>query len=153
MHTKTKSSKGTTQPMLVAIVFLMMVANGCVTAKRCSEKFPESTNVVQTFYDTTIVTSSKTFDTIVSVLNRDTIFIIDKKTDVRVKVVRLPGDSIFISPECPADTIVVTKYRTETNVERVHHLMSKNGMEIFLIVFLCFLLLIGVSKIIDSIKK
>jgi hypothetical protein len=141
------------QPISVGMVFLMMVVNGCVTAKRCSDKFPESTNVVQTFYDTTIVTSSKTFDTIVSISNRDTIFIVDKNTDVRVKVVRLPGDSIFIQPECPADTIVVTKYRIETNVERVRNLMYKNGTEIFLMVFLCFLLLIGVSKIIDSIKR
>jgi len=78
---------------------------------------------------------------------------VDKNTDVRVKVVRLPGDSIFIQPECPADTIVVTKYRIETNVERVRNLMYKNGTEIFLMVFLCFLLLIGVSKIIDSIKR
>lgn len=139
--------------MLVGIVFLMMVVNGCVTAERCAEKFPESTNVVQTFFDTTIVTSSKSFDTIVSVLNRDTIFIVDKNTDVKVKIVRLPGDSIFIQPECPADTIVVTKYRTETNVQRVRHLLNKNGMEIFLMVFLCFLLMIGVAKIIESIKK
>lgn len=130
-----------------------MVVEGCVTAKRCQEKFPESTNVVTTFFDTTIVTSTRSFDTIVSVLNRDTIFIVDKKTDVRVKVVKLPGDSIFVEPICPPDTIVVTKYKTETNVERVRHLIKQNTMEIFLIVFLCFLLLIGVSKLIDSIKK
>lgn len=130
-----------------------MVANGCVTANRCKEKFPESTNIVTTFFDTTIVTSTRSFDTIVSVLNRDTIFIVDKKTDVRVKVVKLPGDSIFVEPICPPDTIVVTKYKTETNVERVRHLLHKNGMEIFLLVFLCFLLMIGFAKLIESIKK
>jgi len=140
--------------LLIPFVFLMMgVESGCVTAKRCAEKFPESTNVITTFRDTTIITSSKSFDTIVSITNRDTIFIVDKNTDVRVKVVRLPGDSIFVQPECPSDTIVVTKWKTETNIERVHQLVSKNGIEIFLIVFLCFLLLIGVSKIIDSIKR
>lgn len=131
----------------------MMVVNGCVTAKRCSEKFPESTNVVQTFYDTTIVTSSRSFDTIVSVLNRDTIFIIDKNTDVRVKVVKLPGDSIWVKPECPPDTIVVTKWKTETNIERVKNIVSKNGTELFLSMMLVFLLMIGVSKLIDSIRK
>lgn len=140
--------------LLIPFVFLMMVVEfGCVTAERCAEKFPESTNIVTTFVDTTIVTSSKTFDTIISVLNRDTIFIIDKNTDVKVKVVKLPGDSIFISPECPADTIVVTKWKTETSTQRIIHLMKNDGIIGFLGVALFLIFIIAVSKLIDSIKR
>jgi len=140
--------------LLIPFVFLMMVVeSGCITAQRCAEKFPESTNVITTFIDTTIITTSKSFDTIISVLNRDTIFIVDKNTDVRVKVVRLPGDSIFIQPECPSDTIVVTKWKTETTTQRIIHLMKNDGIFGFLAIALFLIFLIAISKLIDSIKR
>lgn len=140
--------------LLIPFVFLMMVVeSGCITAQRCAEKFPESTNVITTFIDTTIITTSKSFDTIISVLNRDTIFIVDKKTDVRVKVVRLPGDSIFIQPECPSDTIVVTKWKTETTTQRIIHLMKNDGIMGFFAIALFLIFLIAISKLIDSIKR
>lgn len=129
----------------------MMVVEGCVTAQRCAERFPGSTNVVTTIMDTTIITSSRSFDTIVSVINRDTIFILDKKTDVQVKIVKLPGDSIWVEPVCPSDTITIVKVRTETTFERIQNLAKKQEM-IWVMGFL-ILAIFALGYLLQSLKK
>jgi hypothetical protein len=135
------------------VAFLMMAAEGCVTAEKCREKFPESTNVVNTIIDTTIITSFRSFDTIVSVLSRDTIWIVDKETNVKVKVVKLPGDSIFVQPVCPPDTIVIQKIRQETTIERIRNIALENGQGLFwsFVGLLAFILV--AAYFIQSIKK
>lgn len=135
------------------VVFLMMAAEGCVTSEKCREKFPEVTNVVNTIIDTTIITSFRSFDTIVSVLSRDTIWIVDKETNVKVKVVKLPGDSIFVQPVCPPDTIVIQKIRQETTIERIRNIALQNGQGLFwsFVALLAFILVS--AYFIQSIKK
>jgi len=137
--------------VILSVGLQMMVVEGCVTAQRCAERFPGSTNVVTTIMDTTIITSSRSFDTIVSVINRDTIFILDKKTDVQVKIVKLPGDSIWVEPVCPSDTITIVKVRTETTFERIQNLAKKQEM-IWVMGFL-ILAIFALGYLLQSLKK
>jgi hypothetical protein len=137
--------------VILAVGLQMMVVEGCVTAERCAEKFPGSTNVVTTYIDTTIITSSRSFDTIVSVINRDTIFILDKKTDVQVKIVKLPGDSIWVEPVCPSDTITIVKVRTETTFERIQNLAKKQEM-IWVMGFI-IMIMFALGYLLQSLKK
>lgn len=131
----------------------MVVESGCLTAERCAERFPGSINRITEIRDTMIVRSSKTFDTIVSFGSRDTVFIQDRLTDVKVKIIRLPGDSIFIEPVCPPDTIRIEKIRIETTEERMINLIKSNGKDFFLIVFILCVALVAFSYFIQSIKK
>lgn len=137
--------------LLLAIGLQLMVVDGCVTAQRCAERFPGSTNMVTTFMDTTIITSIRSFDTIVSVMNMDTIFILDKKTDVQIKIVRLPGDSIWVEPLCPADTITIEKIRTETTIERIQTLAKKK--EIYWTLGFIIVAIFALGYFIQSLKK
>lgn len=148
MSTKTNLKKIL---VILSVGLQMMVVEGCVTAQRCAERFPGSTNVVTTIMDTTIITSSRSFDTIVSVINRDTIFILDKKTDVQVKIVKLPGDSIWVEPVCPSDTITIVKVRTETTFERIQNLAKKQEM-IWVMGFL-ILAIFALGYLLQSLKK
>lgn len=70
------------------------------------EKFPASTETI--IRDTTIITKTKSFDTLVSFGSRDTIFIRDLKTRIETKLVRV-NDSIFVQTDCPGDTIRIEK--------------------------------------------
>ena len=133
--------------LLLAIGLQMMVVNGCINA----ERFPGSTNMVTTFIDTTIITSIRSFDTIVSVMNMDTIFILDKKTDVQIKIVRLPGDSIWVEPLCPSDTITIEKIRTETTIERIQTLAKKK--EIYWTLAFIIVAIFALGYLIQSLKK
>jgi len=137
--------------LLLAIGLQMMVVNGCINAERCAERFPGSTNMVTTFIDTTIITSIRSFDTIVSVMNMDTIFILDKKTDVQIKIVRLPGDSIWVEPLCPSDTITIEKIRTETTIERIQTLAKKK--EIYWTLAFIIVAIFALGYLIQSLKK
>jgi hypothetical protein len=137
--------------VILAIGLQMMGVEGCVTAERCAERFPGSTNVITTIIDTTIITSSRSFDTIVYVTNMDTIFILDKKTDVQVRIVKLPGDSIWVEPICPADTITIEKVRTETTFERIQNLAKKQ--EVYWTLGFIILGIFALGYLLQSIKK
>jgi hypothetical protein len=96
----------------VAILTLtILTLDSCVTEKRCRETFPcsNSTEIVTRIKDTTIVTSRTSFDTIFRFKQVDTLFFRDKETRIETKVIRLPGDSIFVESICPSDTIRVEK--------------------------------------------
>lgn len=93
------------------IVLTILILESCVTEKRCRESFPcvNSTEVVTRIKDTTIVTSRTSFDTIFRFRQVDTLFFRDKETRIETKVIRLPGDSIFVESICPGDTIRIEK--------------------------------------------
>jgi hypothetical protein len=93
------------------IVLTILILESCVTEKRCRESFPcvNSTEVVTRIKDTTIVTSRTSFDTIFRFRQVDTLFFRDKETRIETKVIRLPGDSIFVQSTCPSDTIRIEK--------------------------------------------
>jgi len=96
----------------VAILTLIILTlNSCVTEKRCNETFPCNplTKIVTRIKDTTIVTSRTSFDTIFKFRQVDTLFFRDKETRIETKIIRLPGDSIFVESICPSDTIRIEK--------------------------------------------
>lgn len=142
-------------PILPVLGLLWTAANltGCVTAEKCREKFPESTNRITTIVDTTIITSSTSFDTIVRFTSRDTVFIYDATSKIKVKVVRIPGDSIFIRPECPPDTIRIEKIRSETTYERIRNLAVNGGKDFYLPIFVLLFAVLVFSVFINSLKK
>jgi hypothetical protein len=71
--------------------------------------------------DTLIVTSSRTFDTLIQDVGKDTVFIRDIKTRIETKLVRV-NDSIFVSTKCPSDTV---------RVEKVIQTFSNNVKNVF----------------------
>jgi hypothetical protein len=89
-----------------AVFLLILSLSGCVTEKRCRERFPLQTQTL--VKDTLIVTSSRSFDTLIQDVGKDTVFIRDLKTRIETKLVRV-NDSIFVSTKCPSDTIRVEK--------------------------------------------
>jgi hypothetical protein len=90
------------------IIFVFIFISGCVTKKKCRERFPLFQQIETVYRDTQIVTQSKSFDTIVQFNSRDTIFIRDIKTRIETKLVRV-NDSIFVDTKCPSDTIRIEK--------------------------------------------
>jgi hypothetical protein len=88
------------------LVLFVSLFIGCVTEKKCRERFPiASTTLIK---DTLIVTSSRSFDTLIQDVGKDTVFIRDLKTRIETKLVRV-NDSIFVSTKCPSDTVRVEK--------------------------------------------
>ncbi len=88
------------------LVLVLSLFSGCVTEKKCRERFPiASTTLIK---DTLIVTSSRSFDTLIQDVAKDTVFIRDLKTRIETKLVRV-NDSIFVSTKCPSDTVRVEK--------------------------------------------
>ena len=109
--------------LTIAILTAILIS-GC----RCQEDaaIPQYVTRHVTFTDTQVVTQVRTFDTVVTVSSVDTVIIRDVETKVQVKVVRLPGDSIWIRPICPPDTVVIEKVRVETVEQTVMDAWSNN---------------------------
>lgn len=104
------------------IAFLILVLSslsGCVTEKKCRDRFPLQMQTI--VKDTLIVTSSRTFDTLIQDVGKDTVFIRDIKTRIETKLVRV-NDSIFVSTKCPSDTV---------RVEKVIQTFSNNVKNVF----------------------
>lgn len=137
---------------VLLMTFLAMVANGCVTERRCNEKFPAFEHRETVYRDTVIVTSATHFDTLLQFTGRDTIFIRDAKTQIQVKVVRV-RDSVYIHSECPPDTIRVEKVWVETTVERVRHILSDHPYRILWIILAGIGFIFSFGYLINSIKK
>lgn len=78
---------------------------------------------------------------------------VDRLTDIKVKVVRLPGDSIFVSSICPPDTIRVPMYKTETTVEKILNIFPKQNRNFFLSVFLIILGLMAIAYVFRTIRQ
>lgn len=86
--------------------------SSCVTQKRCSQKFPQVTTI--TTQDSTIIRPELQTDTIIHVVQGDTVTIHDTITRIKIRVVKMAGDTIFVSASCPPDTIKVTTTITKT---------------------------------------
>lgn len=95
------------------VIWLLIIFSltGCVTQKACDRKFPPRIEKETIIKDTTIIHESVSFDTLFQ-YSKDTVFFHDKETNVKVKYIQLPGDSVYINAECPADTIRIPIERT-----------------------------------------
>lgn len=139
---------------LPILMILMMVVESCITQQKCEERFPATFKTEIVKYDTTIVTHSQHFDTVFNWTGTDTIYLKDKETQIQVRVIRV-RDSIYIQSECPPDSVVIEKVRTETTVERVKGLFGGEWKQyMWLIVsVLIFLILWTINSIIKNIKR
>jgi len=131
---------------------MVLFLSGCITEEKCNQRFPGSVKTETVFYDTVIITSKQHFDTLFK-FSADTIFLKDQKTKIEVKVVKLKGDSIFIRSECPPDTVIVTKIRSETTIERFKNLFNFSFKPFILPLLVLALLLLAIGYFIKSIKK
>jgi hypothetical protein len=134
------------------MTFLVTVANGCVTQKRCNEKFPPSVSLETIIRDTVIITNPTHFDTIFRFSEKDTVYLRDTKTQIKVKVVRV-RDSVWVHSECPPDTVRIEKVRIETTVERVRHILSDNPWRMLWIVLGIIGIMFSFGYLIRAIKK
>lgn len=139
---------------LPVIMMLTLAVSSCITQQKCEERFPATFKTEIVKYDTTIVTHSLHYDTVFNWTGTDTIYLKDKETQIQVRVVRV-RDSIYIQSECPPDSIVIEKVRTETTVERVKGLFGGEWKQyIWLIVLIIALLILWVvNSIIKNIKR
>lgn len=139
---------------LPVIMMLTLAVSSCITQQKCEERFPATFKTEIVKYDTTIVTHSLHYDTVFNWTGTDTIYLKDKETQIQVRVVRV-RDSIYIKSECPPDSIVIEKVRTETTVERVKGLFGGEWKQyIWLIVLIIALLILWVvNSIIKNIKR
>jgi hypothetical protein len=99
--------------MIFATSFLL----GCATQNRCERKFPAQTETITVVRDSLITIEKKIFETR-DILKRDTVTIVDTVTNIKIKYLRLPGDSIWIKADCPEEQIKVKTSTTTTNVKR-----------------------------------
>lgn len=137
---------------MILLLLLLGIAESCITAEKCAERFPGSTRTETIFRDTIIVTNSQHFDTLFR-FSTDTIFLKDEKTKIEVKVVRIKGDSIFIQSKCPPDTIVVEKIRTETTIERIKNIVVNQGERLLWILAILTIAIFASAYLIKQIKK
>ena len=139
---------------LPVIMMLTLAVSSCITQQKCEELFPTTFKTEIVKYDTTIVTHSLHYDTVFNWTGTDTIYLKDKETQIQVRVVRV-RDSIYIQSECPPDSIVIEKVRTETTVERVKGLFGGEWKQYIWLIVLIILLLIlwAINGIIKNIKR
>lgn len=134
------------------MTLLVTVANGCVTQKRCNDKFPPSVSRETIIRDTVIITNPTHFDTIFRFSEKDTVYLRDTKTQIKVKVVKVM-DSVWVHSECPPDTVRIEKVRIETTVERVRHILSDNPWRMLWIVLGIIGIMFSFGYLIRAIKK
>lgn len=139
---------------IMMLMGLLMVAESCITQQKCEEKYPASFRREIVKYDTTIVTHSQHFDTVFNWTGTDTIYLKDAKTQIQVKVIRV-RDSIYIKSECPPDSIVIEKIRTETTIEHVKSLLNGDLKQYmwFIVMIVFMLILWAINSIIKNIKN
>ena len=140
--------------LIPILLILMMAANSCITEQKCQERYPATFKTEIVKYDTTIVTHSTHFDTVFNWTGTDTIYLKDQKTQIQVKVIRV-RDSIYIHSECPPDSVIVEKVRTETTIERAKNLFGSDLKQYMWIVVLIIIMLIlmSINGIIKNIKR
>lgn len=98
------------------VLILLLSSCGCnYHLKRVQKKCNYKVTTDTIYYRDTIVVSEVRLDTIVFAPLHDTIYV--QKERLKFKLVRLPGDSIFVDGKCEADTIykdrIVTINKTE----------------------------------------
>lgn len=141
-----------TKIKLILFAGLVALLASCATQRRCSRKFPPVIERETIVKDSTIITERTKFDTIFGPGSKDTVFLYDHETRIKIKYLTLPGDSVFVEAECPEDTITV---RTHTITNKVIH-EDKNGPGGWfwvLILFGAVGLLFGVSYVIKQLKR
>ena len=122
------------------IWILVLGINSCVTQKRCFKKFPPKVETIIEIKDTTIITETTQFDTTFILDERhDTMYFHDTITDIKVKFIKIAGDTIKVLAECPPDTIQVEKevIKTITIVEEYMN-YKQIGMRIFWVLVIGF---------------
>ena len=132
---------------------LLLIISSCATKRQGigNESYIPSIRTI-TYVDTQIVTEIRSFDTIISISDIDTIIITDEITKIQTKVVRLPGDSIFIQPICPSDTVVVTKVKVETISEKLVEAVNGKWKKHLLFGVLSVAALFGVGYVVRALK-
>lgn len=140
---------------LRAILLLTILASSCKTKHKGfggdTGYYPHVKTI--TVQDTEIVVLGTSFDTIISLQSRDTIIIRDEKTRIETRVIKLPGDSIFIEPICPPDTVVVTKVKIETVQEKLVEAVNTKWKRYMLMALVAVVGLFAIGYTVNAIKK
>lgn len=136
----------------IPAILLSTGFESCVTEEACNKKFPPASRTETVYYDTIVVTHSQRFDTLFQYAS-DTIYIKDQKTNIEVRVVKLPGDSIFIESQCPPDTIMIEKVRKETTIERIKNVVTENYSKLLWILGLGAAFFFSVSMFFKKLRR
>lgn len=91
---------------IAKLVIIILITNSCTCEyyyRKLDKKCPKIQDTL--IVHDTLITKEVHKDTIVS-LKKDTVYI--TKDKLKIKVLRLPGDSIFVDGKCAADTVIKT---------------------------------------------
>lgn len=139
---------------MLALVALVL-NEGCITQQKCAERYPcpelVARETITRIKDTVVVTKTLSFDTLVRVTSRDTVFLRDLKTRVETKIVRMPGDTFFVQTKCPPDTVRVERV-IQTTTGNAWEQESKTNWQPMLWGVLAVLSLFGVGYLIKNIN-
>jgi hypothetical protein len=145
--------------LMIWIVAGTMVVSGCKSRQK--HFVPEQEPIVREYFsiseiDTSIIVPAVAFDTVFQWVT-DTVTLIDSVTQIKLQIVRLPGDSIWIKPECPPDTVTVTKYRservTERQTERVYGILDGKGKHILIVLLVGIAALFAAGYLANALKR
>jgi len=140
----------------INLLLVLLISSCCVKKSHKGfgggQSYQPYTEII-TIHDTEIVTQYRSFDTIISIQSRDTVIIRDEKTKIETRVIRLPGDSFFIEPICPPDTVVVTKVKVESFKERLVESVDKKWHRHILLAIVAIVGLLAVGYVVNAVKK
>ena len=141
--------------LLLQAIAIAALLDSCITAEKCNARFPVEREVQTWYKDTTIITHSTCFDTVVQFKRLDTLIIHDHQTDIRTELVWMQGDSVFVQTTCPPDTVRVEKVLQvikEQNTQEID--ATKRAIRwIAILCFSIFLALVSVAYLIRTLKK
>ncbi len=129
----------------ICLILILINLYSCVSEKRCQKRFPPKTETIIEVKDTTIFTEVTRFDTaFILKQNNDTMYFHDTITNIKVKFIRMAGDTIKIFAECPPDTIIVEKeILTTIHTTKLHQEWKDIAKKILWILGIVFALIMS----------
>jgi len=138
------------------ILWMTVVINeGCVTQQRCLEKFPPETTTSTTTVtrDTSVFVPGRETDTVFIAVPGDTVTVVDTLTQIKIRMVKRPGDTVFVSVDCPGDTVFLPGVIRETEINKTqHHIVRPKPFPWWILLSIATVLF-GLGYMINSFKK
>jgi hypothetical protein len=141
--------------LLIQATAIAALLSSCITAEKCNARFPVEREIQTWYKDTTVITHSTCFDTVVQFKRLDTLIIHDHQTDIRTELVWMKGDSVFVETTCPPDTVRVEKVLQVIKEQSIQEVdATKKAIRwIAILCFSIFLALVSVAYLIRTLKK
>jgi len=88
--------------LLIQATAIAALLSSCITAEKCNARFPVEREIQTWYKDTTVITHSTCFDTVVQFKRLDTLIIHDHQTDIKTELQILTLDPDTLGPNIRA---------------------------------------------------